>query len=238
MSDQRTIFVPITVLIALLVAGLFVSQWTGQSLDQEAGVEPIVGTASSDSANDSAFQELSDEDKEREAAILGGRFHKALRTYVDHPGVDQPDLNQIDDLDLVDATPVIGIEIEGDSIAFVMEKMVDPRAHIVNLNFAEERSVSVSYCYLADCVRVLSKESNKPIPLHVGGMDVDNQMVFLLEGERYGQSSPVLPLADYPFSRTTLGDWKASHPQSKICVPPSRASIEHRRRGAEVEVKG
>ena len=133
---------------------------------------------------------------------------------------------------------MIGIEVDGRFIALVMEKMMDPLAHIVNMNFGGEKSVSVSYCYLADCVRVVSKESKTPIPLHVGGMDVDNQMVYLLDGERYGQMSPVLPLADYPFERTTLGDWRKLHPHSQICVPPSRASIEHRIPGKKSHTNG
>ena len=147
---------------------------------------------------------------------------------MDHPGIDSRSLKTLPEDYLVDSTPVIGIEVDGEPMAFVMEKMMDPKAHIVNLNFKHKKSISVTYCYLVDCVRVLAEDAEDPIPLHVGGLDVDKQMVFLLNGERYSQMSPDLPLADYPFKRTTLGNWKRLHPDTRICMPPSRASIDHR----------
>lgn len=168
------------------------------------------------------------ESERRRSAIRGGRFHKALKTYVDHAGIDQPPLQEIGEVQLTDETPVIGIEVAGQAIAFISEKMMDPRAHIVNLNFNQEQSVSISYCYLADCVRVLHDSSDSPIPLHVGGLDINNQMVFLYDGERYAQNSTALPFDDYPFERLTLGEWKQRHPTTKVCIPPSRVPMTHR----------
>ncbi|WP_197455889.1 DUF3179 domain-containing (seleno)protein [Stieleria neptunia] len=152
---------------------------------------------------------------------------------VDHAGVEQPPLQRSDAVDLIDSTPVVGIEVEDRAIAFVLEKMRDPKAHVVNLHFGQQTSVSVSYCSLVDCVRVLKDDSESPIPLHVGGLDIDNQMVFLLNGKRYGQMSAALPLEDYPYARTTWGAWKQQHPKTRICIPPSRASIEHLKRSTD-----
>ncbi len=39
---------------------------------------------------------------------------------------------------------------------FVVEKMHDPRAHIVNL-ILNEKAISVTYCNLQDCVRVVTQ---------------------------------------------------------------------------------
>jgi hypothetical protein len=78
-------------------------------------------------------------------------------------------------------------------------------------------------------VRVLSRDGDAPIPLRVGGLDVDDQMVLLLDGQRYGQESAAIPLCDVPFERTTLGKWKAKHPHSQIYVGEallSAASID------------
>lgn len=165
----------------------------------------------------------------REAMPLpAGRFHKALRMRLDFPGIVQPELEDVADVGLTDPTPVIGIEVDGAAVGFVIEKMKDPKAHIVNMNFDQKKSVSVTFCDLADCVRVVSAASDKPLELHVGGLDIDQQMVYLFKGERYGQMSADLPLEDYPFQRTTLGQWKKQHPKTLICIPSSRASIEHR----------
>lgn len=169
----------------------------------------------------------------RRDAIQGGRFHKALQTYVDHAGINQPPLQESSEVHLSDETPVIGIEVAGQTIAFISEKMMDPLAHIVNLNFNHKLSVSVTYCYLANCVRVLRDASDAPIPLHVGGLDIENQMVFLYRGERYSQNSTALPFEDHPFERLTWGEWKRRYPATKVCVPPSRVPLTHRQINAK-----
>ena len=177
------------------------------------------------------------ESEHRRDAIQGGRFHKALQTYVDHAGISQPPLQESSDVHLSDETPVIGIEVAGQAIAFISEKMMDPLAHIVNLNFDHELSVSVTYCNLANCVRVLRDASDAPIPLHVGGLDIENQMVFLYRGERYSQSSTALPFEDHPFERLTWGEWKRRYPATKVCVPPSRVPLTHRQINAKSDLQ-
>ena len=165
--------------------------------------------------------------EERNWAMKGGTFHKPLHEFFNIPGIEQPTLQKIEDIDLLDSTPVIGIVVEEDAYAFVVEKMHDPRAHIVNL-ILNEKAISVTYCNLQDCVRVVTNDSEMPIPLRLGGLDVDAQLVLLLDGRRYGQTSSGLPLSDHVFSRMNLGEWKQLHPSGMICVPPSRVSIEHR----------
>lgn len=223
MSQFRAqwVTIPLVLVLAALGVGQYLKAFVGPPSQTHAALhdsQPLVLKKSG---------RLTEAERRREAQH-GGKFHKALKTYVDHPGIDHPPLQGVDDVPLVDETPIIGIQYEDQSIALVMEKMIDPRAHIVNLNFNRSQSISVSYCYLVECVRVLHDDSIDPIPLHVGGLDIENQLVFLYQGERYSQTSPDLPLEDYPFERTTLGEWKKAHPATKICIPPSRVSIAHR----------
>ncbi len=147
----------------------------------------------------------------------GGRHHKALQRLVEFPGVKNPELIRPENASLPDSTPVVGVEVDGAACAFVLSAMNDPSRHIVNL-MINQKPVSVTYCNYADCVRVLSQESNQPISLQVGGLDVDNQMVFLFQDQRYGQQSRAIPLSDYPFQRTTLGDWQQAHPETLVYV--------------------
>ncbi len=156
---------------------------------------------------------------EQERAMKGGAFHKPLHIYAYFPGIDQPLLNDLSDVDLPDLTPVVGVEVNGQSCAFVLNDMKDPATHIVNL-IMQGKSISVAYCDLVDCVRVVSDDSQRPIPLHVGGLDVDQQLVLLLNGERYGQESPDLPLQDYPFVRMSLLEWKQLHPDTRVYIAP------------------
>ena len=149
----------------------------------------------------------------------GGKFHKALMMHVDFPGLEQPILHDLDEIDLPDSAAIIGIEVDGEACAFVLSRMVDPKTHIVNMTM-NQKAISVTYCDLTDCVRVFSDDSATRIPIHVGGLDTDRSLVLLSQGIRYGHMSSHLPHDDYPFARMNLGDWKRKHPGTKVCVPP------------------
>lgn len=150
----------------------------------------------------------------------GGEHYKPLKWLAEYPGVEQPRLSQAGDVTLPESTQVVGIEVDGDAFAFVLDSMLEPTRHIANLCVGGT-AVSVTYCNLVDCVRVLTDHSAAPIPLHVGGLDVDDQMVLLLNGQRYGQLSAGLPLTDYPFRRMNFSQWKTLHPNTKVYVAPS-----------------
>jgi hypothetical protein len=179
----------------------------------EAAYQPLAPPTEEEQARDRL------EFAERERAIKGGTFHKPLQIYAYFAGIDQPVLSESSDVDLPDLTPVVGVEVNGESCAFVLEEMRDPATHIVNL-IMNDKPISVAYCDLVDCVRVVSDESQKPIPLHVGGLDVDQQLVLLLNGERYGQESADLPLQDYPFVRMSWLEWKQLHPDTRVYLAP------------------
>lgn len=155
--------------------------------------------------------------------MAGGKYYKPLRMLLDCPPVFSTSSSPVDGVELPDDTPIIGLNSRGEPFAVALKALRSPDRHIVNLMVNEE-PISVSYCDLKDCVRVLSRRGNSPIPLRVSGLDVDNQMVFLLEGQRYGQTSMDIPLEDYPFQRTTLGEWKRQFPNSRIYLggwPPA-----------------
>lgn len=153
---------------------------------------------------------------QREREIMaGGLNHKRLRMICDYPGVDLPTLWDADQVDASDSAAVVGVKVNHESCAFLLESMRHPKRHIVNLMLGG-KPVSVTYCGIVDRVRVVKGSGRTPNPLHVGGLDVDNQMVLLLGGQRYGQDSAQLPLRDHPFTRTSLGDWKTRHPGTRI----------------------
>lgn len=155
--------------------------------------------------------------RERDRICAGGLYYKPLKILEDLPGVLQPELMEIDEVQLPDSTVVVGVDISGKSYAFAIDAMMQAEDHIVNL-MLNETPVSVTYCDLVDCVRVLKSDDKTPPPLRVGGLDVDNQLVFLFNEERYGQESTGLPLEDVPFTRTTLGDWKLRNPGTRIYI--------------------
>ena len=110
---------------------------------------------------------------------------------------------------------MVGVEIAGEAFAFVLDDMANPRKHIANLH-VHGKAISVTYCNLVDCVRVLTQDDDQPLALSVGGLDVNNQMVLLWEGKRYGQSSLAIPLGDYPFERMQWGEWLSQYPETRV----------------------
>lgn len=159
------------------------------------------------------------ETAEYQRVVNGGEFHKPLLLFVEYAGHQQVELKNASDADFPDETPIVGVAVGNMPCAFVLEEMEDPARHVVNL-VINGTPISVTYCDLVDCVRVMTDDSQKPIPLSVGGLDIDSQLVLLLGGKRYGQLSADLPLADHPYIRTTLGDWKQRFPHTMICIPP------------------
>jgi len=149
----------------------------------------------------------------------GGEFYRPLRMHADFPGIDQLATHPISEIDLPDATPIIGVEVGDQACAFVVSQMAHPQSHIINLDF-NGLPLSVSYCDLQDKVRVVCDPTTDMIDLNVGGLDVENQLVLLHKGRRYGQMSPGLPLDDYAFTRMNLGQWKLQHPSTRVCISP------------------
>lgn len=154
----------------------------------------------------------------REAAMKGGEHFKPLKVYMEFPGVDSPRPRSLADASLSDSTRIIGVECEGDAFAVVEEEMKEPGSNVINLSIQNKKSISITYSHLANCVRVLSSDGPGLIPLGVGGLDIENEMVLLHDGQRYGQTSKDIPLADHQFLRTSLGKWKETHPDTKVIV--------------------
>jgi hypothetical protein len=47
-------------------------------------------------------------------------------------------------------------------------------------------------------------------------------MELIVDGKRYSQKFPQLPLAEIPFSEATWGQWRKKYPDSLIYLGPSR----------------
>lgn len=145
-----------------------------------------------------------------------GEHHEPLQMVMDLPGVTDPDFTNATSTTLADSEQVIGVVVDDKAYAFSRQAMLDPNHHIINFE-VEDRPISVTYCDMVQQGRVLTCGPGAgPIDLHIGGMDMHYQLVLLLDGTRYEQTSTDLPLEDYPFERTTLREWVALHPQTLI----------------------
>lgn len=152
--------------------------------------------------------------------VPAGRFHKRLQFAVNYRGLDERRLVELQESkEVPENWDVVGVRVKDQFYAFDIATLSPRKTHIANLVF-DDTPISVSYCDLSDCVRVLTQDGVDPIPLHAGGLDVDNKLVFLLGSIRYSQESKDLPLKDYPFERTTWNKWREKHPDSKLLGLP------------------
>ncbi|MCC9601351.1 DUF3179 domain-containing protein [Stieleria sp. JC731] len=161
-------------------------------------------------------------ERAREAAIgkqmAGNDNHPQIQALISFKGRSEPVLQDQASVSLSDSTEVIGVKVDGVECAFVLEPMARPENHILNMMLAD-KAVTVTYCDLANCVRVVTDQREESIPLNIGGLDIYNRMIVELDGELYAQSSKNLPLMDLPFERTTWGDWRRSNEETKIWIP-------------------
>ena len=140
--------------------------------------------------------------------------------YAAMPGVRTPRFTELAEAGLSSQVEVVGVSVNGVCRAYPVPLLSIVDSHIVN-DLIDGTPVSVTYCDLADQVRVLtSKKHGDRIPLSVGGLDENHQLLFLFGDERYRQQSKKLPLDDYPFLRVTLGEWSSLHPDTLVYVSP------------------
>ncbi len=115
------------------------------------------------------------------------------------------------------STEVIGFHVDGQAYAFCIDSMLAIPRHVINIRNGK-RSIAVSYCDRSDCARVNSSDRESIHPLGIGGLDVNNELVLLLDGKRYSHRSEALPMADVSFRRMSLGMWTAEFPKTLLYV--------------------
>jgi len=144
------------------------------------------------------------------------------------PGIANPAFVKPEDGRLSADLPVIGIVVEGRSFAYSIPALSIPahlesvtsmydlaRRHVVN-QLIDDMAVTVTYCDLSQCTRVLAKdEQERPLEVGIGGV-FGKELILCWNGKQYTQSSVEIPLTDHPFQRTTWGEWFAQHPDTQV----------------------
>lgn len=144
------------------------------------------------------------------------------------PGTSNPVFFPPTDDRLSPDLPVIGIVVKGRSFAYSIPALSMPtdlesvtsmydlaRRHVVN-QLIDDMAVTVTYCDLSHCARVLAKaEQERPLDVGIGGV-FGKELILCWNGKQYTQSSVDIPLQDYSFERTTWGEWLAQHPDTQV----------------------
>jgi hypothetical protein len=160
----------------------------------------------------------------------------------DQPAIDTPTVLPAASARLPDEAEVIGVSAGGRHRAYAVSAMRPRRAHVVNDELAGV-PVSVTFCGVTGCVRVFTDPDEEgPLDLAVGGLDSRpgrQGMVLRAGASRYRHDSGQpfeagavpFPYEDYPYLRTTWGEWRRAHPDTDVFVgePPDEPGEGGRR---------
>ena len=128
------------------------------------------------------------------------------------PSDTKPLLLAADAVLLPETAEVLGISTNGVSRAYLVVGMWEPLNHVVHDNLAGQ-PITITYCDVNDCAYAYQRKDIAPKDFHVSGWDGQN-MLLLIQGKHYAH--PTVPLPAHPIKRTTWGEWKALHPDTKI----------------------
>ncbi len=202
----------VALVLGLLLGATLASWWVARKVTAGLPEDPFVYPEQDldyEQIDWVAYQERHDE------LVKGGAHYEPLRAVVEIPGDFESAEKFSNALDAPGTTEIIGFHVDGQAYAFCIDHLLDIPHHVINFKLGEQ-PIAVSYCDLSGCARVLSSDRTTAEPLGIGGLDVNNELVFLFEGERYSQRSRDLPMQDIPFQRMTLERWTAEFPETLI----------------------
>ena len=159
----------------------------------------------------------------------------------DVDGIEQPSVVEAEDADVPDGALVVGVRtgamaraylvsafemrpLDGVTFQLKPDGSVDLKPeqaavlarHVVN-DVVGEQPVTVTYCELQECTRVLTApKEDKALEVGVGGWN--DGLVLVIDGQRVPQRSPDMPLEDMPFEVTTWKEWLEDHPETDVYI--------------------
>lgn len=137
---------------------------------------------------------------------------------------------------LMDSAVVIGLTVNNQHRAYLMETLLGPSSHVIN-DQIKKIPVTVTYCTLDDCIRVFTDtKSKKALAITSAGLNSMRPKKMLIRvGEKTFWQDNLLPLlpsdsTKFPletlqFERTTWGQWRQKHPNTDLYVGQTRRRV-------------
>lgn len=126
-----------------------------------------------------------------------------------------PPMTPASDMELADDEKVIAIEVAGEHFAYPLTRFSGIGDHIVNRAF-HEKPITVAYCDLTDCVRVLTADNTRePLPVSQNGL-TNGELALRFHGLSYQLSKDTIPLERYPFTIVNWKSWFKDHPDGLV----------------------
>lgn len=135
-------------------------------------------------------------------------------------GIESPQLVSADEAKLSFQTPVIGVVVDGQPRAYPLPRVSAMSTHVVNdvvpTTTGGQRPVTVTYCDMTDCVRVLTSLEVEG-SLRIGTLGMLNRGLALRWNDRqFAQMDEVPGLEDVPFERVSWSEWRERYPETLV----------------------
>jgi hypothetical protein len=139
--------------------------------------------------------------------------------------VKEPVFFAAEEAPILDDEIVIGLLVGDEPRAYLRSAFdQDPSAHVVYDRLGP-LAFAVTHCDINRCTRVLAAPEGEQLDVRVGGWEMrDRSMVLVVDGKRYLQASPDIPLADVPHLEMTWGLWREMYPETQVYLSPREHS--------------
>ncbi len=134
---------------------------------------------------------------------------------LDEPGIYDATYYTAEQVAFPDSEEVIGIAVDGYACAYLLGGMNDVDQHIVHHDLGDKK-LTVTYCDKSQCVAVFDR-AGTTAEIRNGGFSGET-LWLLYDGKRFEQDAPDIPLTNFPSVRTTWGEWKKQHPDTRVYV--------------------
>ena len=150
---------------------------------------------------------------------------KKMATMGIAPAVVTPPIERADEANLADDCRVVGVVIDGKPRAYLIAALKPFHSHVVN-DLIGEVPVSVTYCDLANCLRVYTLDQRgEPIGLTQAGrtgegllLRYDNRIYAQVPDSLPGGGGQEPPLEKLAFEETTWKNWRLRHPGTDVYI--------------------
>lgn len=131
-------------------------------------------------------------------------------------GIEVTNLYYADQISLADDHFVIGVEVDGESRAYLETGMDQPHTHIAH-DEVNGVNVAVTFCDRTGEARVFCGAEDELQDIRVGGWS-NESMELLIDGIRLAQDSLKIKIRELQPQLMKWSEWKKLHPMTKLYI--------------------
>lgn len=138
-------------------------------------------------------------------------------------GIEHPKMISVEDSKIDPQSVVIGVVVDGQARAYPIRALSGMLEHVVNdvvvgREGGREQPLTITYCDMTDCIRVLAPEDDSvQASLRIGTLGLlDGGLALTYQQANYKQTDSIPGLVDFESKRTTWEEWVAQYPETLV----------------------